>query len=751
MFFAAAVMATSCQDMLTPDLTRFSDEFAKDSVYSAFGILKSIQNVGVRTVVLDEARSDLSTTGTYTTDSVLSIANFENPEDGSSKFLNVADYYHIINSCNFYLSKVDTVFLKNNENEMLRETAQIQALRAWTYLQLVRLYREVPFVTEPVSNSDEALSLETSAPKVNASNLIDSLISSGLDRAFELQTAYGLPNYGSVNNGSSSFDTRYMFIPVQLVMADAYLLKNDYAKAAEFYYDFFKNIAYASNNESYRVDFNKRTENDVVTYSLSSGGWLKLMDYNHTEQLAMIVGAANKTFGTTMTDLQNVFGFSTSATQSTSLAVGEEDASQASTSASVSISPNETYQQILPSLNYTSLNEAQTYCMYDFVENVASIEYNNEMYDGRLDATCPYVQLTRGEDKYRIIDKFCPASIGLNTKQFGGGRGMGSMSAGGFSIRYNIPLYRMAEVYLRFAEAINRLGFPELAFGILKDGLIRENYPTLDYKDFNNYYVRTYTDTADVEHIDSAIVLTKVIDDTTSINDTIYFSQLDTLGNTILIDTLGRDGRDYIDTTLFNKPYFESLPTAMSGGMYYLSLEELEKSQQYPFLDFYTSDRMSDLNLETNPKYWWGGIHSRGCGMTAGRNDTVYTYARMVAKKVAENRARLNSWTRVQQEQEEANLCTSRDSLSNTLTKEEIINAVEDLIVDENALECAFEGHRFSDLVRFAGHKTAGAEWLAWKVARRNTAVTADATEKDASLYQKLLNQDNWYFSLPKK
>ncbi len=755
MFFAAAVMATSCQDMLTPELTRFSDEFAKDSVYSAFGILKSIQKVGVRTVVLDEARGDLSTTGTYTTDSILSIANFENPEDGSSKFLNVSDYYHIINSCNFYLSKVDTVFLKNNKNEMLRETAQVQSLRAWTYLQLVRLYGEVPFITTPVDNSDEALALETSAPKVNKDNLIDKLIENGLDRAFELQTAYGLPSYGSVNNGSQSYDTRYMFIPVQLVMADAYLIKNDYAKAAEYYYDFFKKISYTSNNENYHVGYNKTNSNDEISYTLSSQNWLRVMNPTTSEQLAMIVGCANRTFGVTMTDLQNVFGFSTTSSQSTTIAVGEEDATQASTSASVSISPNETYQQIVPSYNYTSLNEEQQYCIYDFKDNIETKEYVFEMSDGRLDATAPYVQLSRGEDKYRIINKFCPASSGLNSQVYGAGgastrnrRGM--TTASGFQIRYNIPLYRMPQVYLRFAEAINRLGFPELAFGVLKDGLIRENFPTLAYGDFNNYYVRTYEDSLGVQYSDSAVVKFYVGADTI-VTDTIYFAKVDTLGQKIYIDPKGRDGKDSVDVTLVNKAYFSSYPTAMSGGMYYLSVEEFEKSKQYPFLDFYTSDRMSDRTLETNPTYWHGGIHSRGCGMTAGYNDTIYTFARMVAKKVAENKARLNGWSSEKQEQEEAALCISRDELVESVTKEEIINAVEDLIVDESALECAFEGHRFSDLVRIAGHKSAGADWLAWKVSRRDFPVTSAATEKNATLYQKLLNTKNWYFSLPNK
>ena len=111
-------MFSSCEDMLTPDLDRYATEnrYAQDSVFSAFGILKSIQSIGERFVILDAARSDLATVGTYTTDSIKALANFENPKDGDNALLNVADFYHIINSCNYYLAHVDTVSQKNGKN-----------------------------------------------------------------------------------------------------------------------------------------------------------------------------------------------------------------------------------------------------------------------------------------------------------------------------------------------------------------------------------------------------------------------------------------------------------------------------------------------------------------------------------------------------------------------------------------------------------------------------------------------------------
>ena len=73
-------------------------------------------------------------------------------------------------------------------------------------------------------------------------------------------------------------------------------------------------------------------------------------------------------------------------------------------------------------------------------------------------------------------------------------------------------------------------------------------------------------------------------------------------------------------------------------------------------------------------------------------------------------------------------------------TKQDTINAIEDLLCDEYALELAFEGNRFYDLARLARHKNAaalyggnfGSLWFARKLA-------ANKPVKD------LTNPQNWY------
>ena len=65
---------------------------------------------------------------------------------------------------------------------------------------------------------------------------------------------------------------------------------------------------------------------------------------------------------------------------------------------------------------------------------------------------------------------------------------------------------------------------------------------------------------------------------------------------------------------------------------------------------------------------------------------------------------------------------------------------IEELIVEEMALEGAYEGNRYYDLMRVALRRNDPA-FLADRVARRNGVL-------DDALKQKLMQQTNWYLPL---
>ena len=99
-------------------------------------------------------------------------------------------------------------------------------------------------------------------------------------------------------------------------------------------------------------------------------------------------------------------------------------------------------------------------------------------------------------------------------------------------------------------------------------------------------------------------------------------------------------------------------------------------------------------------------------------------------------------------------------SLSGILTLSEPtqaeIAAVETIIADEMALDNAFEGHRYFDLMRIQRHRNnAGDEkvpnsWMAWLISRRDLELKPyEQPTKTGNFYDRFVS-GNWYLPAPK-
>ena len=152
------------------------------------------------------------------------------------------------------------------------------------------------------------------------------------------------------------------------------------------------------------------------------------------------------------------------------------------------------------------------------------------------------------------------------------------------------------------------------------------------------------------------------------------------------------------------------------GGIHYYMSYVSDKTRSqlqttYPLLSDEYSDRFNTLQTT--------GIHTHGAGRavsdypngtgTGGNlyrpGNSPYQYDRIIGKKLAEI--------------PEFNAANA--------TRQDTINAVEDLICDEYALELAFEGCRYTDLLRIANHKNRagiyggnyGDAWLSRKLGHK--------------------------------
>lgn len=681
---------TSCEDMLTPEMDRTVENFTgRDTVNFYLGILSNVQEMIENNVILGEVRGDLCETTDYVSDTVSAVANFIPTEDGENGLLNRAAYYKVINQCNFYLARVDTMAQKNNIYYMRKEYAQVQAIRAWTYMQLVQNYGTVPFITRPVESAGTGW--ETNSPEgtVNADNLLDKLLENNLMRAYEYERTLGLPNYGTFKTGAVDIPHKLTIFPTALVLADLYLLRgastSDYERAAAFYYDYLEDAGAIPNGYA-GFDVTRNGEEEIYTPD-ENGDWVfTTLNYNG-DLLTLVPSAANASIGKTLTRVAQIYGFDPhSSTSSTDL--GDEGIS---VSGQISVQVNYKNRQIAPTPSYINLCKSQIYAIN---ESETKIKYPADLGDCRIDGTIKYMR----EDGQRraFIQKFCPRSLSSESYLYG------------FTFRYNMPVYRKRQVYLRFAEAINRAGFPRHAFAILRNGLQADKMPVIRY-------------------------------------DSIQY--------------------DDVNKTYKTVPYLR----VIANGTGYIGIDEMRRALEHPdFLDF------TDEAKWNSP-----GIHVFGTGYHYDI-DTLYTYDRIVGARMADEALRAGApaaeanrlrYSLLEESTTPSTPTTPTEPDRSDYTElpaddpqvpadlAQQINAVETLIADEMALETAYEGWRYYDLMRIARHKNAdnwgagvsGTQWLAWLISRRSLDLKPyeNPTQYDATLFGKLSDMNNWFLQSP--
>lgn len=753
LFFALVglgALTTSCEDMLTPDMDRYATEFSgKDTVNFYLGIVRNLQGMVEQNVLLGELRGDLVIPTEYASDSINQIINFDTPnlEDGKSFLLNRSAYYKVINQCNFYLAKADSMALKNNNYYMRRELAQVQLIRAWTYMQLVQNYGSVPFIVDPVSHSGTGWETNPPLGMLNHDNLLQKLEEhGGLKQAYAYSETLGYPNYGTFNNGLGKVSHGYTIFNANLVYGDLCLLTakspEDYERAATYYHKYLKddcNDYVAGTAQVLRI-----LRGAEEKFLPSARNWLSGSSYNITVEptdiRTMIPSASNSFFGEMLTRVPQIYGFDATSSNVTTTSKGKDDSGKetdkTTTTGAIRLVPNYHNRQVEPSPAYTHLSEAQLFVVNELEGSGQNAKQTGVRYlpvgDQRMYAAAPLIQTEKG--RLRFIQKY-GASANLQSPT-----AVGSPYSS-FAFRYGVPLYTTRQIYLRYAEAINRAGFPRHAFAVIRDGLSPASLPTIES------FVRRDTiwkDATTKEDIDTIYVLT---------------------------------GQQ---------------PFAINEGANYISHAELVRAATKPYLDF------SNFGLKRNQ-----GTRTAGATANLGSSaapflvgytdaDTLFTYVKVVDERRRQEASRKGEatppsfFTRFEQEkgyellpytptlgkaseetvsftnaeggQVDDKCIIQRVSLKPILTpvaSDEEIAVVETLIADELALETAFEGYRYYDLMRIARHRNAagqdGNSWLAWLISRRTEQLKPyEQPTKVGTLFDFLKDERNWYLPAPR-
>jgi len=417
--FPPSLLLSSCSNLMDTDseLVEFEEDnqlqAPTDSVYSVMGIIYKLQAVADRTVLLGELRGDLTTTTASASADLKAITAFQiNTENAYNR---ISDYYAIINNCNYFLTHINKDLVKNDRKVFESEYAAVKAYRAWTYLQLALIYGQVPLVTEPLLTEEAAKNAMTA----NISDIM--AICNYFIEDIKPYVDTKLPTYGQINGDNSQ---KY-FIPVRALLGDLCLWAGRYQEAAQFYHDYLalrtKPVRTGQAHAYWYDESSKEFRNASNSFSFSN---------SNDECLCYIPMEINEFYGI-KSDLSNIF---------------------------TSTYVNQYYAQVTPSVGLRQLSAKQLYCstptkidgtqdtIYAPKENLTRSEYAGDLRFGTIYSKSTIVQerFSRQSNEYQSIQKI---NSGI------------------------VTLYRVNMVYLRYAEALNRAGYPQSAFAVLKYGL----------------------------------------------------------------------------------------------------------------------------------------------------------------------------------------------------------------------------------------------------------------------------------------
>lgn len=616
LFGALLMTATSCSDMLEVENSRSMDagqsiDKKSDSLYYAWGVMYAMQQAADMYVLQNEVRGDLLSTTSDASAYLNELAEFRATK--TNKYDSAYVYYAVVNNCNNYIAHRDTTLKDGADNVTLEEYASILTFRAWAYLQLARTYGSVKFYTTPLSSISEIEAASASLPSYNWDQMVD-VLAPELEKMSRLKVE--VPHYGGFSAGTTNsgdgkgINSKCLYIPVDVMLGEMYLEAGRYMDAAKHYYTYLydNKVLVESEFESTHLDAETVTPSDFPIFGVAG----KIKWYYNFGQFDHIVSyipmAVNRLKGTT-SYLPEIFGY--------------DFYSRESREYNRYVKP-----QVIPSAAYNQQADSTWYYytgMTGTVPTAKRFKIGDQRRWARLERP------TQNEDA-AIAQTWYPTTYQMAI----------------------IYLYRTSTIWLHLAEALNRAGYPDAAFAILKEGISK-----------------------------------------------------DLLTNTVYVSQKTKD-----------------LLTDSLGGV--------------PFLHDKLGATVFDYNKVGTGRVRNYGIHMHGTvgsgqlsAITGGPAQSLYQYQTVIDEKVAE-----------------LNVLMGEALHAPTMADDSLfvnINAVEDLLCDEYAMELAFEGSRFADLMRMAKHKdddrygqyygaNFGRRWLEKKMKKARPAIAVD-----------LSVPDNWY------
>jgi hypothetical protein len=328
----------------------------------------------------------------------------------NNAYANIKDYYAVINNCNYVIHYIDTAAIIKGQKVMYHYYAAAKGIRAWTYMQIALNFGSAKYYSNPILTLADAQAVNK-YPDLSFNDLADSLITDLLP-------------WKDVN--TPGLVSTYMVFPIRFLLGDLYLWTNQYQLAATEYHELMVKGIYSGYNIGVKINSDYQSywmldDNNLISPS-SVLNWYKSYNLNYNEYITGIY--CPTTYGQKFD---------------------------------------------LDSLNYN----------YQFKpSDIALANWDSQIYFNKPTNTKPGDLRKLGS----IVNKNAISSIiggviyttenpvNKTTENI-----ISKYIQNGHSDNYQwVPVYRASLLYLRYAEAVNRLNKPNLAFAVIKNGLRSE-------------------------------------------------------------------------------------------------------------------------------------------------------------------------------------------------------------------------------------------------------------------------------------
>jgi len=412
-FLFASFMLTSCDGLLNVDSNRyvFEDQYGmkstNDSLYAMFGVFTQLEKLADEYVLLGELRADLMDVTPNSNPWLNEINDFAITT--GNPYADKKQYYAVINNCNYIIKNIDTTIVKKKEKVMYKVLSATKAIRAWTYMQLALNFKTVVYYKDPLLTLADA---EKSYPVMELNELADSLIND-----ITPYKDYAKPSFGSLYSARISDQ----FFPIRFLLGDLYLWTGRYEQAANEYHD----LMFINNYTIHSIPATATTAGDVfksywdITNGVFNGygylNWSHCFTVGSSETITNI--AASNEFGTEFMLDSLVKDYQITASK---FAITNWDS-----------------QRYMQSATLDTMADLRK------IESVlANFTTGTNFYSGRNPTvfTKNYLAKLYFMNSNNLVNK-------------------------------RIMPYRVGLLYLRYAEAVNRLGKVNLAMAVLKYGL----------------------------------------------------------------------------------------------------------------------------------------------------------------------------------------------------------------------------------------------------------------------------------------